>query len=389
MANFSASKSDWSGEKLSPDEVLYYLDGPAIFLKRVGPFNLLFVKADEKEDADLYIAAQVGRKQVDFLKSGKLSVRGALLSGALWAFELDLDLTVVRYQEVSERQIEAFLPRNGVGLRFDFGLVPDSIHQSEASYAFKFFGDGMSEEGMPFSTFRSLVDHVYSTLRKALTPTSLGQGKSASILDFPMRPVEFASLVIAIDEPKIDDARLKRGKNTKDLDAATVLAESEELGSSFARDLKRTVEAASKGDSLPERYAADNLDFLLTLVEILPSQRSDVKRLQFSANRTDGQDIFVDVDLLTAEKIRASVREVEDTKIDLHGFISGVLAKSNTIHLQTRYKREVTCKISAEVFEDLLTEEKLIIGKPIVVSGSYTKRALRDYMKVEGFPTFP
>ncbi len=388
MAGDISSNSGWQGDVLQPDEVLYFLEGPAIFLKFVGPFTFLFVKVDEKEASDFFVAAMIGRKQVDYLRTGKLSVRGALLSGELWVFELDLDSKVLQSNEVSEREIEAFLPKAGIGLEADFGVVPDSVQQSEATYAFKFFGDEMSEEGMPLSTFKNLVDHVYSTVRAVLTPASVGQGKSRGVLDFPLRPVEFASLMIAIDEPEIEKGRLERGKHTKGLVAAEVLAESEKLGATFANDLKRTVDTASKG-ALPDNFAADNLDFLLTLVEILPSQKGDVKRLQFSSNLMSEDQIFVDVDLLTAEKIRASVRLVEDTEIDLHGFISGLIDKSNTLRVQTPYKREVTCKLSREVFDELIAAKKLEIGKPIIVTGIFTKRSRRDYMKVEGNPTFP
>ncbi|WP_336986467.1 hypothetical protein [Altererythrobacter aquiaggeris] len=388
MAGSNAFNANWTGEVLSPDEILYYLDGPAIFLKSVGPFTFLFVKADEKDECDFYIASQIASKQVRYLKSGKLSVRGALLSGNLWVFELDLDLTVLRHEEVSESEIESFLPQQGIALRADFGVVPDSVQQSEASYAFKFFGDEMSEKGMPFSTFKGLVDDVYSTLRKVLTPPSLGHGKSTGVLDFPVRQPEFASLVIAVDAPEIDLARFKRGKKTKDLDANEVLAESEVLGVDFAQHLKRTVDVMG-AHGLPDKYASDNLDFLLTLVDILPSQRGDVKRMQFSTNGRGKTDVFVDVDLLTAEKIRASVREVEDQEARVHGFISGILEGSNSLRIKTIYKREITCKLSAEIFDEILGEGKLVIGKPVIVEGLFTKRQLRDFMKVEVRPTFP
>ncbi len=388
MTNLANPSSDWTGELITPDEVLYNLDGPAIFLKTVGPINFLFFKADEQDTSDLYIVSQVRRKNVDYLKRGKLSVRGALLSGDLWAFELDLDRRVIRYQEVSESDISIFLPSPGVALRAEFGVTPDSVQQSEASYAFKFFGDELTEEGMPFSTFKNLVDDVYATLRKVLTPASLGQGKAGTALNFPIRQPEFASLVIAIDSPEIDSGRLKRGKNTKNLDADDVLAESEAMGIDFAGHFRNTVKAL-EGGMLPPKFAADNLDFLLAVVDILPSQRGGVKRLQFSANRDDGNDVFVELDVLAAETIRASVREIDDIEIDLFGTISGVLKKSNTLRVQTTYGREVTCQLRVEVFGELLADGKLIVGRSIILTGSFTKRQLRDLMKVEGYPTFP
>ena len=384
----NTSAFDWVGETLKPNETLYYLDGPAIFTQKIGPYIFLFVKADEREASDYFIASHINEKILRYLRNGQISVRGALLSGSLLVFELDLDLKVLGYQEVTDDEVSAYLPKLGIGIKSEFGLVPDSVQQSEAAYAFKFFGDELTEKGMPLSTFKNVIDDVYKTLKTILTPSSLGQGKTRGVIDFPMRPLEFASLVVAIDGPQIDEGRLKRGKNTKGLDAATMLAESDELGIGFANDLKRTVDVVASG-TVPNKFAEDNFDFLLAIVDILPSQKSEIKRLQFSANNVNGGNIFVDVDLLTAEKIRASVSAIDDSIIETHGFISGVLAKSSTLRIQTRFKREVTCKLQREVFDDLLASDKLSIGRPIIVLGNYTKRPLRDYMSVEGYPTFP
>lgn len=378
----------WQGEVITPDDVLYVLDGPAIFLKKIGPFTFLFVKVDEKDTTDFFVASQIGRKQVEYLKSGKLSVRGALVSGDLWVFELDLDLTVVKYREVSEKEVQAYLPRHGVGLQSNFGLVPDSIDQTEANFAFKFFGDELSEEGMPLSTLKGLLDNVYNTLRHALTPNSLGKGRASTVLDFPVRPLQFASLLIAVDAPEIDMARFRRGKLTKKLNADEVLAESSAMGADFAQHLVSTVEAFRK-ENLTEKFADDNLDFLLALVEILPNKKGDVRRMQFSANNVGGKDLFVDIDLITAEKIRASVKDIDNRLTTLHGFISGILDGSNTLIIKTRYSREVTCRLGGEEYEEIKDDGNLVIGKPIIVDGYFTKRARRDLMDVEGHPKFP
>lgn len=388
MAKSSNNLDGWIGAELVPHEVLYELNGPAIFVSRFGPFSLLFYKVDEKDETDFFLASQVSTKPLKLLKEGRLSVRGAITSGPIWVCEIDLDRKLRRFAEANESEVTQFLPLPSVGLRADFGVVPDSLQQTEANFAFKFFGEELNEDGMPLSTLKGLVDDVYTTLRHALTPNSLGSGRAATVLDFPVRPLEFASLVIAIDAPEIDRDRLRRGKKTQKLDAEAVLAESMEMGAEFAQHLQTTVNAF-KSENLSEKFADDNIDFLMALVEILPSKRGDVRRMQFSANNVGSKDVFVDIDLVTAEKIRASVKEVENRQTSLHGFISGILDGSNTLIIKTRFHREVTCLFSSEDFQQVKDDGNLVIGKPIIVDGYFTKRSRRDLMDVEGMPTFP
>ena len=252
--------------------------------------------------------------------------------------------------------------------------------------AFKFYGSELSEEGMPFSTFKGLVDNVYDVVRNALTPQSLGAGRDRRFMDFPIRQPEFASLLIAIDNPSLDAARLRARDRTRNLDPDAVVQEAFARGRDFANQVERTVDLAMEG-RLPEQYAADNFIFLQQIIDILPSRDSDVTKLQFSSTSGGGQ-VFVEVDATAGDRIRESFHVVEHRNIYISGRVTAILGKSKTFRLQTDFNREVTCQLGWNQFDDLVARDRLRYNVQLGVNGRYVKRDLRDWMKVEGDPIF-
>ena len=383
---WTTGKRDWDLGRVVPDDVLYYLNGPAIFTCRIGLLTYLFFKSDEFEDGDYYIAAAITDRELSALKDGRLSVRGALNQSHCWLLQTDFDLNVVRYEEKPERELKAFLPKPGVPLLGAFGTAADSVNQTDSLFSFKFYGAELSEEGMPFSTFKGLVDRVYDVVRNALTPASLSGGRDRRFMDFPLRQPEFASLLIAIDNPTLDAAQLNSRERTRNLDPDAVVKEAHERGRTFADQVERTIDLAMAG-RLTEQFASDNFAFLQQIVDILPTTDGDVSRLQFSSNLNEGQ-VFVEVDAAAGDRIRQSVQIVERRNVYISGQITAVLWKSKTVRVQTEYNREVTCQLGYTQFDELVVSGRLNIGVRIGLNGRYTTRDVRDWLKVEGDPIF-
>jgi len=385
-SEWQTGRTDWAIGALEPDEILYYLNGPAIFTRRFGLANYLFFKSDEYSDGDYLLATIVDDVVLDALKSGRLSVRGALAQDTIWLVAADLDMNVVRYEAKTEADAARFLPKAGVPLRSSFRTAPDSLAQTDALFAFKFFGRDMSERGMPLSTFKEIVDKVTNVVQTALTPDSLSGGRDRRFIDYPVRQPEFASLLIAIDEPRVDTAQLRAGGRTRNLDPNAVFDEAFAKGRDFAGHIERTVDLARAG-GLPDQYAADNFVFLQQLVEILPSSRSDVSKMQFSSNAS-GAQVFVEVDAHAADLIRQSIKAVEHRAIYVTGIVDGLIGKSKTFRLQTDFGREVTCQLGWRQFDELVERDVLRFGVRLGVHGRYVKRDRRDLMHVEGDPIF-
>lgn len=383
---WTTGRKDWNLGKIVPDEILYYLNGPAIFTCRIGLQTYLFFKSDEAECCDYYVASQVTDRELKALQEGRLSVRGALSQPRCWLFETDFDLNVQRYDEKSESEVRAILPKPGVPLQSAFQTAADSINQTDALFAFKFYGAELSDEGMPFSTFKSIVDNVYNIVRTALTPASLSNGRDSRFMDFPVRQPDFASLLIAIDNPVLDATQLRSRDRTRNLDPVTVVREAQERGRSFADQVERTVDLAASGQ-LSNQFASEHFLFLQQIVDILPASDSDVSKLQFSSNFLD-EKIFVEVDAAIGDRIRESFHIAERRNIRIRGNVTAVLSRSKTIRLETEYNREVTCVLESEVFDILVADSRLKIGVKIDLRGMYTSRTNRDLMKVEGMPIF-
>jgi hypothetical protein len=384
--DWTTGRRDWDLGRVVPDEVLYYLNGPAIFTCRIGLSTYLFFKSDEYEDGDYYLAAPVSDREIVALRNGRLSVRGGLSQSHCWLMQTDFDLNILRYEMKSESDVRAFLPKAGVPLIGSFSTAADSISQTDSLFAFKFFGDELSEEGMPFSTFKGLVDSVYDVVRKALTPNSLSGGRDRNFIDFSVRQPEFASLLIAIDDPEIDVARLAAQRRTRNLDPNAVAQEAYERGREFAEQIERTVDLAM-GNRLPANFAADNFAFVQQIVEILPSADSDISRLQFSST-SGGAEVFVDVDATAGDRIRESYALIAGRDIQLVGVVDGIIGASKTFRLRTDYGREVTCQLGWNQFDELTADNRLRYGVRVAVSGRYVERQRRDWMKVEGNPVF-
>ena len=377
---------NWNLGQIVPDEVLYYLNGPVIFTCRIGLLTYLFFKSDEYIDGDYYLAAPISDREIDALKSGLLSVRGALSQPQCWLMQIDFDLNVVRYEQRAESAVRAMLPKSGVPLLGSFSTAADSVNQTDALFAFKFFGSEMSEDGMPFSTFKGLVDNVYDVVRNALTPLSLAGGRDRRFIDFPVRQPEFASLLIAIDSPSLDAEKLLARDRTRNLDPDTVVQEAFDRGRDFANQVERTIDLAMAG-RLPEEYAADNFVFLQQILDILPSRDSDVTKLQFSSTSAHNQ-VFVEVDAAAGDRIRESLQIVEHRNIYISGRVTAIIGKSKSFRLQTDFNREVTCQLGWNQFDDLVARDRLRYNVQLGVNGRYVKRQLRDWMKVEGDPIF-
>ncbi len=384
--NWKTGKQDWDLGNLSPDEVLYYLDGPAIFTCRIGFSTYLFFKSDELDTGDYYIAAPITQDELQALKDGRLSVRGALSQPTIWLLQLDFDLRVKRYEEKREAEVRTLLPKSGVPLFSKFRTAPDSPAQTDAFFAFKFLGDKLSEKRMPFSTFKNLVDNVHDLVRGALTPPSLSAGYDRRFMDFAVRQPEFASLLIAIDRPTIDAKQLRARARTRNLDPDAVAQEVRDRSRAFAEQVERAVNFATTG-RLPERFAAENFAFLQKISNILPASGSDISKLQFSSN-ANGAQTFVEIDAAAGDRIRGVVEGDGHSKIYITGVVTGIIGKSNTFRIDTDFNREVTCQLDKRQFDELLEQDRLKYGVRIGVKGRYRKRDFRDWMEVEGSPDF-
>lgn len=383
--DWTTGSTVWPFGALVPDEILYEFAGPAIFTKCIGLEDFLFYKSDEYSEGDYFIASSVTQEEIDALKCGRLSIRGALNKSKCYMFDVGIDLNVRRFERKPFSELSSLVPSSGVPLYANFNSAPDSVAQSISPLTFKFFGDELQDGLMPLDIFKNLVNDVYDVVRRSFIPPSLSLGKAAELLAFPMRQPVLGSLVIAIENPTIDVGRMRRRLNTKTLDPNLVLAEAEAEGARFVENVERAVEKAMSG-RVTKTFARDNFSLLDNINEIVPSESSDISKLQISSS-LGGRDIFVEMDREVGDRLRNAYKDVRDRPVDISGTIVGMMEKSRSIVLRNRFGRQITCYFASPVYDDLLARGEFVIGRRLLVSGAFQKRDHRDLMKVDGAPT--
>lgn len=133
------------------DELMfYYMDGPCSFAMPYGGLFMLFHLIKNEDDQNrIWINNFATKEMLDALRTGKISMRGALYprkkytpfgqkelvtayeSG--WITETDADFKVVRFQSPRESTYVKHLPPEGVGTSHTFGVVPDMLDYTPVS----------------------------------------------------------------------------------------------------------------------------------------------------------------------------------------------------------------------------------------------------------------
>jgi hypothetical protein len=379
--NWATGSKTWNFGPLVPDEVLYEYMGPSMFTTTVGLQHILVYKSFEHSDGDYFIAVETSVEIIDALKAGRLSVRGALSQSTCWLMDLNLDLNVQRYEQVSLGAISDLIPETGIPLYADMKLAADSLQQATSPLSFKFYGNELLDGLMPLDIFKTLVNSTYDFVRRLFVPPALIASKAGDLLAFPMRQPLLGSLIISIDHPEIDAERMRRRFSTKNLDAKELEQQAEKEGAKFVEGIEKTVERAASGRGM-KTFARDNFMLLDNLADIVPGERGDVSRLQLSSYLA-GQDIFVELDREIGERIKHAYRTVRDDVVDVRGIVAGTIDKSNLLILRPDRGREITCYIAPDIFNDLLVRGELNSGRRLMLSGSFQKRVRRNLMQVE------
>lgn len=116
-------------------ETLYEFDGPMIFVGVLDGAKRLFCAVREQDGNWGYLASAAPDEALEALRTGGLSVRGALESSDdIVSVDLDPGLAVRSMEAVSLSDVPAaWLPTPGYGLSHTFGTCPDRLEGARAS----------------------------------------------------------------------------------------------------------------------------------------------------------------------------------------------------------------------------------------------------------------
>lgn len=370
--------TQWHGGPVTPTAILYELDGPAIFVSRAGPATLLFFKVAENEVADDFLVTQIDDNELQALRDGSLSIRGAMSHREAWITEVDFDFNVQRYQEQSYLEYRGLLPANGIPLYARHGEAADTLEQAQAFISFKFESDVMSSESMPLSVLKNRLDGVANLVRAALLPDRLNVGRKARFFDPEVAPLRFNSLLIAVKAPQFDEDGLLLSKDTAGFTSASLMTESEDKGATFVAELEETTNIALV-DDLTRAQADAHFELLDSLVTIVPTSKNELNRLQIGFKTPQGKK-FVSIDKRTGDRLVAARRSVVAPIRSINGVIIELNDDARTFIVKDASGRQTTINPLIERYKDMADRRLLRIGQRLGVTGRLWERTRRDLM---------
>jgi hypothetical protein len=366
--------------EIKPTDVLYYYDGPCIFTATLGLSEYLFHKMDETEDEQLFLVVPTSQKLVAALKSGLLSVWGAINQERLWAIEVDEALRIKRTWAVSIDDLpRELLPRAGLGLKPFPYVLADAIEQVGSFFSVKFTGASLKRGAMPLSTLKILVDGVYDSLRKIFPAPVVEQKSLSRYLDFNVLQPRFSSLVIAIERPYVNLSALRKEVRDKIVpDAFNDIFE--ENRKSFFTNVHTVLVEAKKGE-IKRGFAIEHFETLEQISSMVPSESRNIDVVEFRYGEAQTtKSISINEEL--GVRIKGAHRLAELSNKGVQGTIIEVNSASWTFVIEGPGRRQITCVLSFDAFMKFHPE----LGQRVRVHGKYTQRSRRDLIDVVGDP---
>lgn len=374
----------WTTIPLEPEEILYEFDGPLTFTARFGFFNALFHKIGQRRGSHFYLAVETSESTVNALKSGTLSVRGALNQQHAWIIEAFNDLSVSRYWQCPHDAIpEQLLPKRGVPLYSYLEQSPNSVEQIEAFFSIAFVGPELRSSNVPFSLLKKLINESYDAARRFLSPVYLSGAKSVTF-DFPARTVP-GSLILTLDEPIINANRLKQRTAEAPVSMEAARLSFARQRESFFDEVEELVVQASNGQ-VSDSLAEERFSLLDNIQHIIPSDENRIKQVEFAGRSTMTTRALV-VNEIAGTTIHRAFKRVERQVVTETGRIEIVNAPSKYFVYRSTRGKQVACHMPADMFSRLNAEGRIINGSLVKVRGHLKKRPKRDQMVVEFEPT--
>jgi hypothetical protein len=382
--NFDSPHQEINGDiRISVDRVLYSYDGPQIFISTFGIFRLLFVKVEEEDNYNLFIASEISDSLLSSVVSGKLAVRAAFERDIVYMIKSDTRGIVYRYWTCLRQDIpDKFLPDRHIGLPVSENRLPNSPLQLDAYFAMSFQGKAMKRSGMPFSLFKGIVDSSYDAARRILSPPLLAKTKSATF-DFQIARPQFSSLVVALEMPIINEANARRAMKRPDISKGEIAGQFDSSRSVFFNEMSELVSLAEK-DEVKGNFAAERFYLLDNISNIIPNEENKLDSLEFNANISGGTN-YISIDEGIGDRIARAYKAATNLPIRVSGPIFLTNASSRTFSIIAN-GREITCALRDDSYSVLQSDPLFRTGSIAVVTGVVLPRKRRDYLSVEGIP---
>lgn len=320
---------------------------------------------------------------IDALRCGKISLWGALAHPKCWILKADHHLVVNSYWTYEFGDIpDTILPKKRIPLFHWMAPPPDTLIQANAFWSVRFEGKALSKKGIPFSNLKSMVDQVYAASRRFITPLWLS-GTRAATFDWLVEEPQFSSLLIAIKSPIVNRATESIAKKKEKIQPSEIKRTIEASRNQAMTDLTELESRVNSGRLRPE-YVSENFAMFDIMHDLLPDNDGSIDTIEIVADVGDGVR-SVTFDQRASATIRAAKAAAETSDVTETGPVVQIRSTSNTLVIQSRRGKEVTCEFSEELFNELMNNNEFKTGTNISVRGILYKRVRRDFMDVKIF----
>lgn len=369
--------------KIEVDDCLYYFDEPLIFLSMVGFSQHIFVKIDETEENDIYLASMIDKKTVDLLKSGKISVLGSLSEYVYTIYsEIDEMEVVSAYSHHIADIDDRYLPKSGRGLSHKFGECSDYYPKSE-SLTVRLYGGLLNSRSISLKQFKSLVEKFQNLVRAAYVPLEFDDPKRKAF-SFDMAKPEFGSLVLSVSEPEIMISNIVEYTGDDQIDETQARARVDSEFENFFKTIENAFDASSSKQSRLNKGDEAESD-LMAIKSILPSNNSEYTGVEFFGF-SNGKYRHFSFEKDQSKKLSEMIDETFVDSMNVSGVIQIINAKSGSFVIQPNDGKRVTCEMISDVREKFFADREFKIGARVSVFGELQKRKLRDKLFIETLP---
>ncbi len=376
-----AEEIRWNSGNVIPTTVLYYYEGPTIFISTVGLHEFLFYKFDERDDYNTFLLAPIAGRTVEALQSKTLSVRGALAGASnFWVAAISPSWEVTRCWKITSEELVEYdlMPFSGVSLTPSTVPAADYIEQAISFFSARFLGEDLTNETVPFVRFKTLIDSAYDAFRKIFPPPVVDLKSLSRSLEFSLFQPKFSSVIVAIERPEIDanDAS-KYLKRT--IDATDFVRNFDQNRSDFFDRMNELIVKAEKGE-ISRAYAVEHFATLDQVNPIIPTSSNALEQVEFRSQSQYQNPIVLDEAIGT--RFRLAHKMAEFATREIIGSVIDINAASATLVLIDGSARQVTCIFDRSTFKRL----NVSIGNRILVRGNFHRRKRRDRLQVTDEP---
>jgi hypothetical protein len=377
---------------LEPVDVLYEYVTPLLFTTDVGIDRQLAYKLEDNATGALFLLRPAEDTLIDYLKKGRLSVRGALLAERYRIVETDDQGAITQVWLVDHQDLpEDFLPESRSGLFEHFGAVPDAIEQSSSFFSARFAGSQLNSESISLRNLKDLVEVFDALVNRIFTPAMLGSRRTKGLIDYQVYQPKLSSLVLSIKEPVIDAGAILRRTapaNAQDQPnvATLIVDEMEKSREDFFDNVEKIVGAANVG-TIGAAVRRSQFEWLDLIAELVPDADGSYDLVELNAATDSGLESLL-ITKTAGERIRDAHRIASHEPKVLKGVVVELNSASCTFIIRSITGRQTTCVLGEELYRRLERNGTLRTAAKVTVSGSFERRSRRDKVIVSEEPTF-